>query len=73
VPGSTSNPDTFKRDLSRPAGLADALRLARSVNPLLRHRAARQPDLPAANLADDSDPGVRRLLALTNPEAPPGP
>jgi hypothetical protein len=49
----------------------EALRLSGSVNPLLRRRAARQPLLPPAVLAQDDDPGVRRLLALHNAEAPP--
>ena len=47
---------------------------ARSVNPLLRRRAARDPRLPAdlaAALADDSDPEVRRRLAHHHPAAPP--
>ncbi|GAB1688599.1 hypothetical protein KRM28CT15_04020 [Krasilnikovia sp. M28-CT-15] len=54
--------------------LADASRWARSVNPLLRRRAARNPDLPAdlvTLLADDSDLGVRVLLARHHPDAPP--
>ncbi|MEV0131790.1 hypothetical protein AB0H83_25430 [Dactylosporangium sp. NPDC050688] len=47
---------------------------ARSVNPLLRRRAAQDPRLPAtvvAALADDNDPGVRVRLAHHHPEAPP--
>lgn len=54
--------------------LGDLLRWARSVNPLLRRRAARDPRLPAglvAILADDSDRGVRILLAQYHPAAPP--
>ncbi|MEU0156576.1 hypothetical protein [Micromonospora fulviviridis] len=54
--------------------LADALRWARSVNPLLRRRAARNAELPAdvvAILADDPDLGVRVLLAQHHPAAPP--
>jgi hypothetical protein len=54
--------------------LADALRWARSVNPLLRRRAARNPKLPAdlvTVLADDADLGVRVLLAQHHPDAPP--
>lgn len=54
--------------------LADALPWARSVNPLLRRRAARNAELPAevvAILADDSDLGVRVLLAQHHPAAPP--
>ncbi|MET7397411.1 hypothetical protein ABZS66_28385 [Dactylosporangium sp. NPDC005572] len=54
--------------------LADALRWAGSVNPLLRRRAARRPDLPAqlvAALAGDEDPGVRLNLARHHPAAPP--
>jgi hypothetical protein len=47
---------------------------ARSVNPLLRRRAARDHRLPAElvpGLADDPDPGVRLLLAHHHPAAPP--
>ncbi|MFC0029964.1 hypothetical protein ACFFMM_10560 [Micromonospora chaiyaphumensis] len=54
--------------------LTDALRWARSVNPLLRRRAARNAKLPpevVAILADDSDLGVRVLLAQHHPAAPP--
>lgn len=54
--------------------LGDALRWARSVNPLLRRRAARHPELPAPlipALAADSDLGVRVLLAQNHPKAPP--
>ena len=54
--------------------LPDALRWARSVNPLLRRRAARNAELPAeivAILADDPEPGVRVLLAQHHPAAPP--
>ncbi|WP_433064677.1 hypothetical protein [Dactylosporangium sp. CS-033363] len=46
--------------------LEDALRWARSADPLLRRWAARQPDLPAAvvaALAGDGDPAVRALIA----------
>lgn len=59
---------------STPPELADALRWARSVNPLLRRRAARNTDLPAdlvSILAEDSDLGVRVLLAQHHPAAPP--
>ncbi|MET0415005.1 MAG: hypothetical protein ABW022_03155, partial [Actinoplanes sp.] len=49
--------------------LDDALRWADSVNPLLRRRAARHPELPVR--ADDPDLGVRVLAALHNPGAPP--
>ncbi|TQS40414.1 hypothetical protein [Cryptosporangium phraense] len=48
--------------------------LAASVNPLLRRRAACAPDLSPAlldRLADDPDLGVRVLLALRQPAAPP--
>ena len=58
----------------RTPALADALRWARSVNPLLRRRAARHPELPAdlvQALAGDPDLGVRVLLAQCHPEAPP--
>jgi hypothetical protein len=58
----------------RPPPLGDALRWARSVNPLLRRRAARQPELPAelvTVLAGDPDLGVRVLLAQHHPGAPP--
>ncbi|OJF12875.1 hypothetical protein BG844_18325 [Couchioplanes caeruleus subsp. caeruleus] len=58
----------------RRPSLADALRWARSVNPLLRRRAARHPELPAewvTVLADDLDLGVRVLLARHHPDAPP--
>jgi hypothetical protein len=54
--------------------LPDALRWARSVNPLLRRRAARNAGLPpevVAVLADDPDLGVRVLLAQHHPAAPP--
>jgi hypothetical protein len=47
---------------------------ARSVNPLLRRRAARDPRLPAdlvPALAEDPDPEVRTLLAHHHPQAPP--
>jgi len=47
---------------------------ALSSNVLLRRRAARSPELPAflvPVLADDGDLGVRVLLALTRPDAPP--
>ncbi|MGW3887692.1 hypothetical protein ACWD69_03320 [Micromonospora chokoriensis] len=60
-------------DAAVPA-LADALRWARSVNPLLRRRAARNAELPAqvvTVLADDPDLGVRVLLAQHHPAAPP--
>ncbi|PTA46616.1 hypothetical protein C8054_08985 [Micromonospora sp. RP3T] len=54
--------------------ITDALRWARSVNPLLRRRAARNAELPAdvvTMLADDTDLGVRVLLAQHHPAAPP--
>jgi hypothetical protein len=54
--------------------LADSTRWARSVNPLLRRRAAHDHRLPAglaAALADDPDLGVRVLLAQHHPAAPP--
>ena len=57
-----------------PPSREEALRWARSVNPLLRRRAARNPGLPAdlvTALAGDADPGVRVLLALHHPDAPP--
>ncbi|GAA2598153.1 hypothetical protein GCM10010435_91900 [Winogradskya consettensis] len=57
-----------------PGPLDDAVRWARSVNPLLRRRAARHPELPGdlvTQLADDDDRGVRVLLALHHPDAPP--
>jgi hypothetical protein len=60
-------------DESVPA-LADAVRWARSVNPLRRRRAARHPGLPAelvTVLAGDPDLGVRVLLARLHPQAPP--
>ncbi|MFI7599143.1 hypothetical protein [Actinoplanes sp. NPDC049681] len=47
---------------------------SRSVNPLLRRRAAqdhRTPAEVAAALAEDPDPGVRVLLAHRHPAAPP--
>ncbi|WP_406095849.1 hypothetical protein [Streptomyces sp. NBC_01013] len=47
--------------------------LALSAHPLLRRRAARLPNLPAdlvALLAEDSDLGVRVLLAQNHPDAP---
>jgi len=53
--------------------LTDATRWARSVNPLLRRRAARNAELPAdvVNvLAQDPDLGVRVLLAQHHPAAP---
>jgi hypothetical protein len=52
----------------------DATRWARSVNPLLRRRAARNPHLPAdlvTVLTDDVDLGVRVLLARHHPGASP--
>lgn len=54
--------------------LTDALRWACSVNPLLRRRAAHHAELPAelvTVLAEDSDLGVRVLLAQHHPAAPP--
>ncbi|MFC4110770.1 hypothetical protein ACFOX0_33270, partial [Micromonospora zhanjiangensis] len=57
-----------------PAEVADSVRWARSVNPLLRRRAAGDPRLPGdmvATLADDPDPGVRVLLAQHHPASPP--
>lgn len=54
--------------------LAESVRLAASVNPLLRRRAAVDPRLPAdvvAALSDDPDSGVRALLAHHHPAAPP--
>lgn len=54
--------------------LAESVRIASSVNPLLRRRAAVDPRLPAdvvAALADDPDPDVRTLLAHHHPAAPP--
>ncbi|MFI5930069.1 hypothetical protein ACIA3K_29410 [Micromonospora sp. NPDC051543] len=54
--------------------LAESVRLAASVNPLLRRRAAVDPRLPTdvvAALAEDSDSGVRALLAHHHPAAPP--
>ncbi|WP_433534392.1 HEAT repeat domain-containing protein [Micromonospora sp. CA-249363] len=53
---------------------AESVRLATSVNPLLRRRAAVDPRLPAdvvAMLVDDPDPNVRALLAHHHPAAPP--
>jgi hypothetical protein len=58
----------------RASALADASRWARSVNPLLRRRAACNPELPTdlvALLSDDPDLGVRVLLARHHPDAPP--
>ncbi|MFI5495171.1 hypothetical protein [Actinoplanes sp. NPDC051859] len=60
--------------LGRVASREDSLRWARSVNPLLRRRAAHYAELPAdlvASLAQDSDLGVRTLLAQHHPDAPP--
>ncbi|GAA2468694.1 hypothetical protein [Winogradskya humida] len=57
-----------------PGPLGEAMRWAHSVNPLLRRRAARHPGLPGdlvSLLADDDDRGVRVLLALHHPDAPP--
>ncbi|MBL7260815.1 hypothetical protein JKJ07_41665 [Actinoplanes sp. LDG1-01] len=54
---------------NRPPPLEDARRWARSVNPLLRRRAARHPELPPASA--DPDLGVRVLTAIHNPAAPP--
>ena len=51
--------------------LAQALRWAGSVNPLLRRRAAAHPHLPPDLLAGDPDLGVRVLVARNNPQAPP--
>ncbi|MFG2011648.1 hypothetical protein ACGFNF_21535 [Micromonospora sp. NPDC048868] len=53
---------------------AESVRLATSVNPLLRRRAAADPRLPAGfvtALSDDADPGVRALVAHHHPAAPP--
>ncbi|MEW2378668.1 hypothetical protein AB0883_21570 [Micromonospora sp. NPDC047812] len=53
---------------------AESVRLATSVNPLLRRRAALDPRLPTGivtALSDDADPGVRALLAHHHPAAPP--
>jgi hypothetical protein len=69
-------PSRLRRHLfdQRPPAAADAVVWARSVNPLLRRRAARSaalpPDLVAA-LAEDADLGVRVLLAQHHPLAPP--
>ncbi|GAA2373837.1 hypothetical protein [Dactylosporangium salmoneum] len=54
--------------------LADSIRQATSVNPLLRRLAAHDPRLPVdlvAALAADPDPEVRALLAHYHPQAPP--
>ncbi|MDM4721559.1 hypothetical protein QTQ03_18910 [Micromonospora sp. WMMA1363] len=54
--------------------ITDALRWARSANPLLRRRTARNAEIPADIvdiLADDPDPGVRVLLAQHHPAASP--
>ncbi|MEU4242191.1 hypothetical protein [Actinoplanes sp. NPDC026619] len=66
--------NAFQHVYHRVVPLADAVRWADSVNPLLRRRAARHPELPAdlaASLVDDPDLGVRVLLALYHPDAPP--
>jgi protein-tyrosine-phosphatase len=55
---------------ARPRTAAEAC----SANPLLRRWAAQDPQLPdhlAATLAEDPDDGVRLLLALHHPAAPP--
>ncbi|MGN9809995.1 hypothetical protein ACTMSW_11640 [Micromonospora sp. BQ11] len=54
--------------------LTESVRLATSVNPLLRRRGAVDPRLPAevvTALAEDPDPSVRALLAHHHPTAPP--
>jgi hypothetical protein len=59
---------------TRPPSREDAVRWARSVNVLLRRRAAHRPDLPGdlvAALAGDPDPFVRVILAFHHPAAPP--
>ncbi|MGC4782521.1 hypothetical protein ACLQ3A_12820 [Micromonospora zamorensis] len=76
--GHFGSADVRCRGIPYPDGgapeLTDALRWARSVNPLLRRRAARNAELPAdlvTVLADDPDLGVRVLLAQHHPAAPP--
>ncbi|RZT78789.1 hypothetical protein EV382_1982 [Micromonospora violae] len=76
--GHFGSADVRCRGIAYPANAApelpEALRWARSVNPLLRRRAARNAELPAdivTILADDPDLGVRVLLAQHHPAAPP--
>src|SRR5262249_15995312 len=51
--------DALRFERRPPPPVDEAARLARSVNPLLRRRAALQLELPVSALAHDEDPGVR--------------
>ncbi|GAB7045128.1 hypothetical protein [Catenuloplanes indicus] len=70
------DPSTMDPDILAPVpdDLTESIRLATSVNPLRRRRAARDPRLPAGTvtvLAGDADPQVRMHVALHHPDPPP--
>jgi hypothetical protein len=71
---TTGEPQQYIGDMPTDHPVTQSITWAGSVNPLLRRRAARDPRLPTAvvaDLADDTDQGVRVLLAHHHPDAPP--